>query len=158
MADGNRQWPRKLARCVNHHDLRRLAKRALPYPIFDHIDGGSDDEITLTENITAFGKYRLKSRVCTGVESVDASTTVMGQRIEWPYFASPAGGMRYLHPDGEIGVARAAHACGTAYAMSAWTTTPPQEIATAAPDGPSFFQLQPSRSRDLMQTMLGKAQ
>jgi L-lactate dehydrogenase (cytochrome) len=146
--------PRKLRRCVNVSDLRRLAKRTLPFPIFNHIDGGADDEVTLAANTAAFSDYDLVPRYCSGVESVDASVTVLGQRIEWPYFAGPAGGLRYLHRDGEIGVARAAHKHGTAFAMSGWTNTKPDEISRAAPDGPRFFQLQPCRSREVMSDML----
>ena len=146
--------PRKLRQCHNVDDLRRLAKKTLPFPIFDHIDGGCDDEVTLAANQSSFGKYSLKPRYCSGVESVDASTTVLGQRIEWPWFCGPAGGLRYLHPDGEIGVAKAAHKLGTGYAMSGWTNTRPEEIAKQAPDGPRFFQLQPCRSREVMTDMI----
>jgi L-lactate dehydrogenase (cytochrome) len=146
--------PRKLRRCVNVSDLRDLARRRLPFPIFNHIDGGADDEVTLAANTAAFADYDLVPRYCSGVESVDASVTVLGQKIEWPYFAGPAGGLKYLHRDGEIGVARAAHKCGTAFAMSGWTNTEPDEISRAAPDGPRFFQLQPCRSREVMSDML----
>ena len=138
------KFSRKLRRCHNIDDLRVQAKKALPFPIFDHVDGGSDDEVTLRANTSAFSKYSLKPRYCSGVESVDASTTVLGQRIEWPFFVGPAGGLKYLHRHGETGVARAAHKCGTAYTMSGWTNTKPEVVAKAT-DGPRFFQLQPCR-------------
>jgi L-lactate dehydrogenase (cytochrome) len=150
----SQKWPRKLARCVNLDDMRELARNALPYPIFDHVDGGSDDEVTLQRNQQAFGDYALIPHYCSGVEEVDASTTVLGQRIEWPWFAGPAGGLKYLHRDGEIGVARAAQKFGTAYAMSGWTNTKPEDITAAAPEGPKFFQLQPCRSREVMADMI----
>ncbi len=149
----NNDFPRKLRKCHNIADLRLAAKSALPYPIFDHVDGGSDDEVTLSANTSAFGKYSLKPRYCSGVEAVDASTTVLGQRIEWPFFVGPAGGLKYLHRDGEIGAARAAHKYGTAFAMSGWTNTRPEDIV-AASDGPRFFQLQPCRSREVMADMI----
>ena len=142
-------FSRKLSKCHNIADLRRAAKRALPFPLFDHVDGGSDDETTLAANTATFGRYCLKPRYCSGVESVDASTTVLGQRIDWPYFTGPAGGLKYLHRHGEIGVARASHKYGTAFAMSGWTNTRPEDIA-AASQGPRFFQLQPCRSREVM--------
>lgn len=146
-------FSRKLRKCHNIDDLRNLAKKSLPFPIFDHVDGGSDDEVTLGANTAAFNRYSLKPRYCSGVESVDASTTVMGQRIEWPFFPGPAGGLKYLHRHGEIGVARAAHNYGTAYAMSGWTNTKPEDIV-AASKGPRFFQLQPCRSREIMADMM----
>ena len=150
-------FPRKLRKCNSIDDLRRAAKRALPFPLFDHVDGGSDDETTLAANTSAFSQYCLKPRYCSGVEEVDASTTVLGQRIEWPYFTGPAGGLKYLHRDGEIGVARASHNYGTAYAMSGWTNTRPEEIS-AATNGPRFFQLQPCRDREVMADMIQLAQ
>lgn len=145
--------PRKLRNCHNIEDLRQLAKKALPFPIFDHVEGGCDDEVTLASNQTSFNKSALKPRYCSGIESVDASTAVLGQKIEWPYFVGPAGGLKFLHRDGELGVARAAHQMGTAYTMSGWTTTAPQEVA-AATNGARFFQLQPCRSREVMADMM----
>ena len=142
-----------LRKCHNIADLRKLAKKRLPFPIFDHIDGGCDDEVTLAANTSVFGKYSLIPRYCSGVESVDASTIVLGSKIDWPYFVGPAGGLKYLHPDGEIGVAKAAHKSGTAYALSGWTTTRPEKVV-AATDGPRFFQLQPCRSREMMADMI----
>ena len=147
------EFPRKLSKCHNIDDLRRAAKKALPFPLFDHVDGGSDDETTLNANTSAFSKYCLKPRYCSGVESVDASAPVLGQRIEWPYFTAPAGGLKYLHRHGESGVARASHKYGTAFALSGWTNTRPEDIA-AASEGPRFFQLQPCRSREVMADMI----
>lgn len=147
------RFSRKLRKCHNIGDLRQAAKKALPFPIFDHVDGGSDDETTLVANSSAFNKYCLQPRYCSGVESVDASTTVLGQRIEWPFFTGPAGGLKFLHRHGEIGVAKASHSCGTAFSMSGWTNTRPEDIS-AASDGPRFFQLQPCRSRDVMTDMI----
>jgi len=153
MSTAEKKIPRKLRKCHNIADLRKLAKKSLPFPIFDHIDGGCDDEVTLAANTSVFGKYSLVPRYCSGVENVDASTTVLGSKIDWPYFVGPAGGLKYLHRDGEIGVAKAAHKSGTAYAMSGWTTTKPEEVV-AASDGPRFFQLQPCRSREIMAEMI----
>ncbi|MEP0200875.1 MAG: alpha-hydroxy acid oxidase [Halioglobus sp.] len=147
------RFSRKLRKCHNIGDLRQAAKKALPFPIFDHVDGGSDDETTLTANTHAFNQYCLQPRYCSGVESVDASTTVLGQRIEWPFFTGPAGGLKFLHRHGEIGVAKASHSCGTAYSMSGWTNTRPEAISEAS-NGPRFFQLQPCRSREVMADMI----
>ena len=147
------RFSRTLRRCHNIDDLRQAAKKTLPFPIFDHVDGGSDDETTLTANNNAFNQYCLQPRYCSGVESVDASTTVLGQRIEWPFFTGPAGGLKFLHRHGEIGVAKASHNYGTAFSMSGWTNTRPEDIS-AASDGPRFFQLQPCRSREVMADMI----
>ena len=154
MSAAGDDWPRALRKCVNPSDLRLLAKKRLPFPIFDHIDGGCDDEVTLAANRKEFGRYQLIPHYCSGVGVVDASTTVLGQKLEWPFFVGPAGGLKYLHPAGEIGMARAAHNLGTAYSMSGYTTTQPEDIAAAANEGPRFFQMQPCRSREVMTDMI----
>ena len=137
------EFSRKLRNATTSMTCAGRRRRALPFPLFDHVDGGSDDETTLAANTSLFGKYCLKPRYCSGVESVDASTTVLGQRIEWPYFTGPAGGLKYLHRHGEIGVARASHKYGTAFAMSGWTNTRPEDIA-AASQGPRFSNCSPA--------------
>ncbi|MGI9284155.1 MAG: alpha-hydroxy acid oxidase [Pseudomonadales bacterium] len=151
------KFPRKLGRCHNIEDLRRLAYKALPFPIKDHLEGGSDDEVTLADNRRAFDQYSLISRYCTGVEEVDASVTVLGQKIDWPFFAGPSGGGKFFHPDGEIGVGRAAHKYGTAFALSSWSTTSMEDLASQTGDGPRFFQLQPARSREVVADLIQTA-
>ena len=76
----------KLTDCHNFDDYRRLAKKKLPSPIFHYIDGGSDDEITLKRNTESFNKCDLIPNVLTDVSNVDLSTTVLGQKIDFPLF------------------------------------------------------------------------
>ena len=70
--------------CNNFHDFRRLAKRRLPKPIFDYIDGGADDETTHRRNTAAFEACDLVPSVLRGVSEVDMSVTVMGQKLAMP--------------------------------------------------------------------------
>ena len=76
-----------LRNCHNFHDFRRLAKRRLPGPIFDYIDGAADDEVTHRRNTKAFESCDLS--VLRGVENVDLSVTVMGQKLALPVYCSP---------------------------------------------------------------------
>ena len=76
--------------CYNVEDFRKLAQKKLPSPIFHYIDGGSDDEITLKRNTDSFNKCDLIPRVLTDVSNVDLSTTVLGQKINFPLFLSLA--------------------------------------------------------------------
>ena len=69
--------------CHNFNDFRKLAKKKLPSPIFHYIDGGSDDETTLNRNTEAFNEYDLIPNVLRGVEDVDLSTTVLGEKIDF---------------------------------------------------------------------------
>lgn len=78
-------------RCINFADFRRLAKKRLPRPIFDYIDGGADDEVTMVRNTSAFDDCDLLPSVLTGVDDVDLSVTVMGQKLDVPFYCSQIG-------------------------------------------------------------------
>ena len=75
--------------CYNTRDFRKLAKRRLPSPIFHYIDGAADDEVTYRRNTEAYEQCDLVPNVLTGVENIDMSTTVMGQKLDMPFFLSP---------------------------------------------------------------------
>jgi L-lactate dehydrogenase (cytochrome) len=79
----------RLEHCHNFHDFRALAKRRLPGPIFDYIDGGADDEITHRRNTSSFDSCDLVPNVLRGVENVDTSVTVLGQKLAVPFYCSP---------------------------------------------------------------------
>ena len=94
--------------CYNFHDFRRLAKRRLPGPIFDYIDGAADDETTYRRNTSAFEACDLIPNILRGVETVDMSVVVMGQRLAMPVYCSPTALQRLFHYQGERAVAAAA--------------------------------------------------
>ena len=94
--------------CHNVEDFRRLAKRRLPGPIFHYIDGAADDEITYRRNTESFNKCDLIPNVLSGVDKIDMSTTVMGQKLKIPLYCAPTALQRLFHHDGEIAVAKAA--------------------------------------------------
>src|SRR6266404_5128030 len=95
---------RDLERCLNIADLRNAARRRAHRLVFDYIDGGAEDERTLTRNRVAFTEYELLYRVLVGVDAIDTSTTVLGQKIACPFFASPSAGNRLFHAAGEQAV------------------------------------------------------
>lgn len=74
----------KLTDCHNIDDFRALAKRRLPWPVFDYIDGAADDEVTRRRNRAAFDRCDLIPRVLAGVESIDMKTTLFGREIAMP--------------------------------------------------------------------------
>ncbi len=73
---------------LNIHDLRRAAKRRAHRMVFDYIDGGADDEVTLGRNTNAFNDYDLPFKVLVGADDIDMSTTLLGEKIDVPFFAS----------------------------------------------------------------------
>ena len=101
--------------CHNFKDFRNLAKSRLPSPIFHYIDGAADDEVTYRRNTEAYDQCDLVPNVLTGVENIDMSTTVMGQKLDLPIYCAPTALQRLFHPDGEIGVGKAAEKFGTMF-------------------------------------------
>src|SRR4029077_6375662 len=79
----------RLNHCFNFRDFRELARRRLPSPIFNYIDGAADDETTYRRNTAAFEECDLLPNVLRGVEQVDLSVVVMGQQLQVPFYCSP---------------------------------------------------------------------
>ena len=77
--------------CRNIADLRELARRRLPAPIFHYVDGGAEDETTLRRNTEAFAEYDLEPRYAVDVSTIDTSTRILGQTLAWPVIAAPTG-------------------------------------------------------------------
>jgi L-lactate dehydrogenase (cytochrome) len=130
----------RLDKCHNTADFRRLAKKRLPSPIFHYIDGGSDDEITLRRNTDAFATVDLVPGVLAGIERVDLSTKVLGQRLALPLFFSPTAMQRLFHHEGERAIAAAAATFGTMFGVSTIGTRSIEELG-AGSDAPKLFQI-----------------
>ena len=137
-----------LCNCHNFHDFRRLAKRRLPGPIFDYIDGAADDEVTHRRNTTAFETCDLVPHVLRGVESVDLSVTVMGQKLALPVYCSPTALQRLFHHQGERAIAAAAAKYGTMFGVSSLGTVSLEELRKAH-DTPQVYQFYFHKDRGL---------
>ena len=137
-----------LSKCHNIADLRKLASRRLPSPVFNYIDGGADDEITLRRNTAAFDDYELMPSQLSDVSAIDTRTTLFGQSIDWPVMISPTGGSRLFHGAGEPAVARAAERFGTIYSLSTLGTTTIEDAAEAA-GCPAMYQIYIFKDRGL---------
>jgi L-lactate dehydrogenase (cytochrome) len=122
----------RLKNCYNTGDFRKLAKRRLPSPIFHYIDGGADDEVTLRRNSESFDTCDLVPNVLAGVDSVDLSTEVLGQRLDFPVFMSPTAMQRLFHHDGERALAKAAENLGTMFSVSTIGTRSIEELGAFA--------------------------
>ena len=137
-----------LERANNIADLRALARRRLPRPIFDYIDGGADDELTLRRNSSAFADYELIPDVLTDVSQIRTETRLFGQSVRWPLMLSPTGLNRMFHPDAELAVARAAQKHDLLYGLSTLGTTRIEDLAKAFA-GPKVFQIYVFKDRGL---------
>ena len=145
-----------LKNCRNFQDFRRLARRRLPSPIFHYIDGAADDELTYQRNTKAYEECDLVPSVLAGVETIDMSTTIMGQKLAMPLYCAPTALQRLFHHDGERAVARAAQKHGTMFGVSSLGTVSVEELA-ALVSTPKMFQFYFHKDRGLNQALLERA-
>ena len=143
-------------RAYNIAQLRKLAQKRLPAPMFHYIDGGADDEWTLRRNSAAFDDYEFRPRCLVDVAAIDLSTSVFGAPIEWPFFCSPTALSRLFHYEGERAVARAAKATGTLYSLSSFSSMSIEDVAGLT-DGPKAFQVYVLKDRGLTREFLERA-
>lgn len=147
----------RLTDCHNIDDFRLLAKQRLPWPVFDYIDGGADDEITKARNTSAFADCDLVPDVLAGVGEIDTSVTVLGRKSALPLILSPTALQRVFHWQGERAVARAAEKFGLWFGISSLATVSIEEIA-ALTSGPKMFQFYYHKDRGLNRSMIERCQ
>src|ERR1700731_2666695 len=145
--------PVRIDQCNNIRDFRLMARRRLPAPIFHNIDGAADDEVTYRRNTEAYERCDLVPNVLAGVESIDMSITVMGQKIDIPLFCAPTALQRLFHHDGERAVAKAAEKFGTMFGISSLGTVSVEEIGSTV-SAPKLFQLYFHKDRGLTNSMI----
>ena len=133
---------------LNIEDLRKIARRKLPKPLFNYIDGGADDETNVLGNSHAFDNASLVPEYLVDVAKIDTTTTVLGREISMPLFLAPTGMTRLFHHDGETAVSKAAAEAGTYYSLSTVGATSIEDVAAAC-NGPKSFQLYVMKDRSL---------
>ena len=145
-----------LARAHTVEDLRRLARRRLPHAIFDFVEGGAGDELTVARNCAAFERLLFEPRVLVDVAKREQSTVVLGERVSTPVLVSPTGMAGLCWPKGEVEAARGAQQAGTIYTLSTHSSCTIEEVAAGAP-GPLWFQLYVWQDRDLTRSFVDRA-
>jgi len=143
----------RLADCHNIDDFRLLAKRRLPWPVFDYIDGGADDEITKARNTAAFADCDLVPDVLAGAAEINASVTILGRKSALPLILSPTALQRVFHWQGERAVARAAEKFGLWCGISSLATVSVEEIG-ALIASPKLFQFYYHKDAGLNREMI----
>ena len=146
----------RLEQCFNFHDFRELARRRLPRPIFNYIDGAADDETTYRRNTRAFEHCDLVPNILGGVAHVDLSVSVLGQKLALPVYCSPTALQRLFHYDGERAVAQAVEQFGTMFGISSLGTVSLEEIASRF-SFPQIYQFYFHKDRGLNRAMLERA-
>jgi L-lactate dehydrogenase (cytochrome) len=147
---------RRLGACYDVADLRLAARRRIPRPVFDYVDGAADEEIAVAANVAAFRSWRFLPRVLAGVASADTAAPVLGATLSAPLLLGPAGYTRMLHPDGEIGAARSARRHGLPYTLSTMASTGIEELRAGA-GGDLWFQLYLTKNRPQALDLVSRA-
>ncbi|MEM9732149.1 MAG: alpha-hydroxy acid oxidase [Pseudomonadota bacterium] len=145
----------RLKDCHNFHDFRRLAKKRLPGPIFNYIDGAADDEVTYRRNSDSFEMCDLVPNILAGVENIDTSVTVMGHKLDIPIYCSPTALQRLFHHDGERAVAAASEKFGTMFGVSSLGTVSLREVRKHK--NPQVYQFYFHKDRGLNKSMMDEA-
>ena len=130
------------------------AKKRLPKGVYAALLAGSEKGVTYSDNVEAFGELGFAPHVIGATEKRDLATTVMGQDIPFPVVISPTG-VQAVNPDGEVAVARAAAARGTAMGLSSFASKPIEEVVAANPK--TFFQIYWLGDRDAITRRVERA-
>jgi L-lactate dehydrogenase (cytochrome) len=142
---------------TNIEDLRRIARRRIPRAIFDYVDSGSYDEITLKANRSELDAIRLRQRVLIDTSKREMTAELLGTKLSMPVAIAPTGLTGLVHGDGEIHAAKAAEAAGTVYTLSTMSICSIEDVA-AALNKPFWFQLYVFRDREFSRSIIKRAQ
>ena len=142
---------------INVSDAQREGEAQLEQGPRDYFAGGAGDEITLRENVAAWGHWRLRPRVLNDVREVSARTEVLGKPVGMPVLVAPVAYQRVAHPEAEAGMARGAAEAGTIMCLSTLSTTRPAEVAAAAPQGRHWFQLYAFKDEGVTRALMDEA-
>ena len=135
-------------------EAQRRARKRLPPSVYSALVAGSEKGLTVADNTSAFAELGFAPHVAGLSGKRDMATTVMGQAISLPVLISPTG-VQAVHPDGEVAVARAAAARGTAIGLSSFASKPIEEVALANPA--TFFQMYWTGGRDKLLARMERA-
>lgn len=122
-----------MSRLVSTADYRAVARKRLPRIIFDFLEGGALDEVTLRANTDDLAALPLRQRVLGGTFTADLGTTVLGHRLATPVAIAPMGLLSLFRPDADVAMAKAARTAGSVFVHSAWSGAPLLDVAAAAP-------------------------
>lgn len=147
----------RLGRCATISDLRVLARRRLPLPLFDFVDGAAGSEATLRANEQAFADLRLVPRYGIDVSRRTCEIDILGRRAALPLILAPVGFAGLLWPDGEAAAARAALKARLPFCLSTNSVASLEEIEIATGGADRWFQLYFLKDREWMRGLVQRA-
>ena len=137
----------QLLRAQSVSDIAKIARKRTPKVVFDYVEGGAVDEMAFSRSRDAYSRIEFNSRVLRDVSKVDASTTILGKKVDLPICFAPTGYTRLMYHVGEPAVANVASKKNMVYALSTMGTTSPAELAAAVPSSRRWFQLYIMKNR-----------
>jgi lactate 2-monooxygenase len=149
---GESPWP------ISAAEWEARAAEVLEPGPFDYIAGGAGSEATMRANLEAFERRRLRPRMLAGTAERDLAVEVLGTRSPAPFLLAPIGVLSIAHPDGEVGVARAAAATGVPLVLSSAASHTIEEVAEAMGDAPRWFQLYWVNDREIALSLVRRAE
>ena len=149
---------RRLARAASIPDLRAIARRRTPRPVFDYADGAAEREIGLRRSREAFARVELIPRALEDVSAVDTSTEILGRRAELPLAFAPTGYTRLFHHEGERAVARVAERAGIPTGLSTVGTTSIEGSPPRRAKARKWFQVYVLYDRDATADLVARAE
>ena len=146
----------RLSKAVSIEDLRELASRRVPKIVFNYIDGGAEGEWTLRENRRSFDAVTFRPQQAVAVPACDLRTSVLGMELSMPVLLAPVGYLRVMHPQGEIGAARAAGRAGVGMILSTVSGYRLEDVK-AASSGQVWYQFYLTGGRAAAESAMRRA-
>ena len=145
---------------VNLDDFEAIARSRMDRAAFDYVAGGAGDELTLSDNVAAFRRYRMRPRILRDVSVIDTATTFLGTDVAMPVGIAPVAFQHFAHPDAEVATAAAASRAGALFCLSTLSSRSLEDVARAADaagSGPRWFQLYVHRDRARSEELVQRA-
>jgi isopentenyl diphosphate isomerase/L-lactate dehydrogenase-like FMN-dependent dehydrogenase len=122
-------------------DFQDKASKVMKEDIYGYFMSGSDDEVTLRNNILAFEHIFLAPRVLVDMANFDMKIKILGREVSYPFGFEPVAMQKLVHEKGELLSATEAYNQGTAYGLSMMSSTKIKEVATVNPSGLKILQI-----------------
>jgi lactate 2-monooxygenase len=143
---------------VSTYALEEVAKKILSPQAYAYIAGGAGNESTLRDNRTAFEKHKIIPRMLCDVRARDISIELFGQKFSSPLLLAPIGVLEMAHPEADVAVGKAAASLDIPYIFSNQSSKPMEKVAAAMGDNPHWFQLYWSKSNELVESFVKRAE
>jgi lactate 2-monooxygenase len=143
---------------ISWQTLEQDAQKVMSEKAYAYIAGGAGHEQTMSANQKAFEQWKIVPRMLQNVSERDTSIELFGQKIPSPILLDPVGVLEMVHREADVAVSRAASRVGLPYIFSNQASRPMEECAAAMGNSPRWFQLYWSKSNELVQSFLQRAE